>query len=98
MAEKNMNARIQMKGDTLANWQKATGFVPLDNEFLLVTDTGGTLRGDGQTTAAVLAGANGADIKYFQVPADELISVDDIDAICGTVIQDASSGYEEVTF
>ena len=54
-----------MKGDTLANWQKATGFVPLENEFLLVTDTGGTLRGDGKTTAAVLAGVNGADIKYF---------------------------------
>ena len=79
MAEKNMNARIQMKGDTLANWQKATGFVPLNNEFLLVTDTGGTLRGDGQTTAAVLAGINNESPRYFTIPAAQVVTWEDSD-------------------
>lgn len=79
MAQKNMNTRIQMKADTLANWQKATGFIPLENELLLVTDTGGTLRGDGSTSAAVLAGLNGEEIQYFQLPIAEFITWEDDD-------------------
>ena len=96
MAEKQFNTRIQLKGDILENWKKATGFIPKENEFLLVTDTGGTLRGDGVTSAAVLAGINGEPTQYFQMPTSDIISVDDIDTICSATIQDTTKA--EVTF
>ena len=93
-----IKTRIQHKADTLANWKKASGFIPLENELLLVTDTGAFLRGDGSTSAAALANGN----RFFGyqpvVESVELISADDIDAICGTVIQDASDATSEVTF
>lgn len=36
MTEKNLNTRITHKYDTLENWQKATNFVPLQGELIIV--------------------------------------------------------------
>ena len=35
MAEKTLNARIQMKTDTEANWSKKTDFVPKIGEIII---------------------------------------------------------------
>ena len=35
MAEKTLNARIQMKTDTEANWSRATNFVPKIGEIII---------------------------------------------------------------
>ena len=53
---KQINARIVNKNDTLENWRKATGFVPLKGEILTVTDTTprSVMIGDGVTPASEL--------------------------------------------
>ena len=35
MAEKTLNARVQMKADTEANWLKATNFTPKNGEIIV---------------------------------------------------------------
>ena len=62
MAINKINTRIQLKGDTLENWKKASGFIPLENELLLVTDLGVAMRGDGVTSAKVMADEG----RFFQ--------------------------------
>ena len=42
MAEKSLQARIQNKCDTTANWAKATNFVPKKGEIIVYSDGGGT--------------------------------------------------------
>ena len=41
MAEKSLQARIQNKCDTTANWAKATNFVPKKGEIIVYSDGGG---------------------------------------------------------
>lgn len=41
MAEKSLQARIQNKCDTTANWEKATNFVPKKGEIIVYSDGGG---------------------------------------------------------
>lgn len=50
------NARYAQKIDSLANWQKATSFVPMEGEFFLVKDYACPIvLGDGENSAATLA-------------------------------------------
>lgn len=42
MSEKSLQARIQNKCDTTANWAKATNFVPKKGEIIVYSDGGGT--------------------------------------------------------
>lgn len=42
MAEKSLQARIQNKCDTTANWEKATNFIPKKGEIIVYSDGGGT--------------------------------------------------------
>lgn len=66
---KNMNARIAHKHDTLENWKKATGFIPMLGEFFLVDDISIPLvLGDGETSADQLV-----DYPLFQAIGDEEI-------------------------
>ena len=53
MADKNkINARIVMKKDTSDNWDKATGFSPMDGEPIIVSDNKKKFKiGDGKTLA-----------------------------------------------
>lgn len=68
MATKTLSTRIQLKNDTLVNWNKAT-FVPLAGELLIYKDTGKLKVGDGTKTVGNL------DYLY------ESISNTEIDAI-----------------
>ena len=89
MANKNILSRIQHKHDTQANWEKAVNFIPLKGE-IIVYDVDGTYSysrikiGDGATSVV--------DLPFIN--EGELITVDDIDAICGTTIQVATLNNE----
>lgn len=53
---KQVNARIAQKIDSLENWKKATGFVPLEGEFFLVNDRDCPISiGDGKIPASTLS-------------------------------------------
>ena len=55
MANKNLNARIAQKNDSLENWKKAEGFIPFLGEFFLVNDYDCPIViGDGTTPASQL--------------------------------------------
>lgn len=96
--EKNINSRIIHKHDTEANWNKATNFIPKQGELIIydIDDNYNYERfkiGDGITAVSSLP-----FVTYSQSEIDnmELITVNDIDAICGTTIQVATAS--EVTF
>lgn len=55
MAEKQLQARVKLKGDTLENWKKADGFIPKTNEVLLVTDKHAIMLGNDVKTAKEMA-------------------------------------------
>jgi hypothetical protein len=38
MAEKSVKTRVQMKRDSYENWERATGFKPLEGEQIFYTD------------------------------------------------------------
>lgn len=48
MAQKIINGRLKAKRDTTANWDAATGFIPLDGEIIIYSDYK-TIERDGQT-------------------------------------------------
>lgn len=83
MAEKNINSRIIHKHDTEVNWAKAINFIPRQGE-LIVYDIDSTHDyerikiGDGTTVVGSLPFAN------------EIITNDEIDEICGASIYAAS--------
>lgn len=92
MAEKIMKTRIIHKHDTEENWNKATNFIPKQGE-LIIYDKDATYDyerfkiGDGETNVNSLP---------FVTDNLELITVNDIDTICATIIQVATAS--EVTF
>ena len=83
MAEKNISSRIIHKHDIEANWLKAVNFIPKQGE-LIVYDIDSTHDyerikiGDGTTVVISLPFAN------------EIITNDEIDEICGATIYAAS--------
>ena len=61
--QKELTTRIVQKHDTKANWDKATDFIPMAGELLVVTDQGGMFKvGDGVTSAAALPLMNAGPI------------------------------------
>ena len=76
--EKTINGRLINKHDIEANWLKATNFIPIQGE-IIVYDIDGTYNyerfkiGDGATVVSALPFVN------------EIITNDEIDAICGMV-------------
>lgn len=81
MAEKQIKARIKLKGDTLENWKKAEGFIPEKNEVLLVTDKNAIMLGDKVKTAKEMADAEDFFLAKAPIMAgeaqDSIISVSD---------------------
>lgn len=72
MAEKSLQARIQNKCDTTANWAKATNFVPKKGEIIVYSDGGGTgipkmKVGDGATKVGSL--------KFITVDSNASLSI-----------------------
>ena len=55
MAETIINARVQQKIDTLANWNKAVNFIPKKGEIIIFSDIGQFKVGDGTTVLANLS-------------------------------------------
>lgn len=92
MNEKYLLSRIAQKHDIETNWNNSPDFIPMRGE-LIVYDIDANYDyerlkiGDGATSVVDLPFV-GSD------PNTEFITVEDIDAICGTTIQMAS----EVTF
>lgn len=85
--EKKIDSRIQQKIDTLANWNKAVNFIPKKGEIIIFSDIGQFKVGDGITLLANLS-------YFFDIAS--LITVEDIDTICGTSIEVAD--LSEVAF
>lgn len=71
MANKAMAARVALKTDTAANWEKATNFTPLKGEAIIYSDENNIKIGDGTTNVNSLE---------FVIQS---LSDDEIDAICG---------------
>lgn len=58
---KQVKARIQNKYDTEENWAKVTGFIPMAQELIVVTDNACRLKlGNGSSTVANLPYLYGA--------------------------------------
>ena len=94
MIEKNIKSRIQQKHDIEANWLKAENFIPMRGELIIYDidanyDYERMKIGDGATSVVELPFIVDGPINNM-----ELITVADIDAICGSTIQMVS----EVTF
>ena len=84
MAEKNfLNSRIINKHDSAENWAKATGFTPMAGE-LIVYDVDST-----HTYERIKVGdgiRNVNDLPFIY----DIITVADIDEICGATIEHAN--------
>lgn len=85
MATSQIKGRMAQKADTEANWNKATGFIPLKGEICIyLPDTNNTEPrikvGDGSKNIASLPFLSGATA----------ITTDEIDEVCGASIQLAS--------
>ena len=61
MANKTFQGRIVQKHDTIANWDKATNFVPLKGEIIVYDDLKKIKIGDGATKVGSLAFINDLD-------------------------------------
>ena len=83
MAEKNIKSRIVHKHDTEANWKLATGFTPMAGE-IIVYDVDASC---GYERIKVGDGArNVNDLPFIY----DIITVADIDEICGATIEHAN--------
>lgn len=102
---KEINTRIVHKHDLEKNWDLASNFIPKNGEIIIydaeqsVDDLPSSRAelidyvrikiGDGVTTVSQLS-------FTLDVWGTELITVEEIDAICGTTIQNTSAS--EITF
>ena len=104
---KEMNTRVINKHDYEVNWVKATNFIPKRGELIIYDaefdDLGNTVAlPAGRTEPIFYArykigdGVTNVNNLPFAVSTEELITVDDIDAICQMTIQDTS--LSEVKF
>lgn len=83
MTEKEIKTRVQQKTDTLNNWEKATSFVPKKGEIIIYSDIKKFKVGDGTSFLT--------NLDFFENLENlELITVDDIDAICGDLSLDVN--------
>ena len=83
MSDKTLNARIQMKTDTEANWSRATNFVPKIGEIIIyaIDSTHSYQRikvGDGTKKVN--------DLPFI----NDVITNTEIDEICNAAIYDQS--------
>ena len=105
---KEINTRVINKHDYEVNWIKATNFIPKRGELIIYDaefdDLGNTVAlPAGRTEPIFYARYKIGDgvtkvnsLPFASESTGELITVDDIDAICGTTIQDTS--LSEVKF
>ena len=90
MAKKSFDSRIVHKHDIAENWEKATGFIPMQGEIIIYDidasyDYERIKIGDGATVVDELPFINDA-LKEELIP----ITNEEIDEICGASIYAAS--------
>lgn len=83
MAEKKFNSRIVHKHDTEANWKLATGFTPMAGE-LIVYDVDALYEYERIKVGDGIRNVNDLPFIY------DIITVTDIDEICGATIEHAN--------
>ena len=73
MGQKNINARILARRDTTANWNAASGFVPMDGEIIVYTDHR-TRVVDGETVKipGIKIGTGNAYVQDLAFVADDV--------------------------
>lgn len=104
MAEKSLQARIQNKCDTTANWAKATNFVPKKGEIIVYSDGGGTgipkmKVGDGITKVGGLKFAD--EGQYLPLAGGKLtgpLSINDYMTINSVAGGSSDFNYYGITF
>lgn len=69
MAETTLKTRIQLRSDTLANWEAVKTQVPLKGESCYETDTHKLKIGDGVTTWENLPYCSGTEIEHYPLTA-----------------------------
>lgn len=84
MAEKILNSRIINKHDTEANWLKATGFTPKQGE-IIVYDID-----ENYNYERIKIGDGVQNVNNLPFVSVEVITNDEIDAICGAKIYAAN--------
>ena len=67
MSAEKIKSRVQLKYDTLENWNKATNFIPYEGEICIYSDIPSLKVGDGETKIN--------DLPFL---GDELITEDEI--------------------
>ena len=82
MADKSLKARLVNKHDTEANWLKATNFIPLQGE-IVVYDI------DNNYNYERIKIGDGSNLINDLPFINNIITNEQIDAICGTVIYNA---------
>lgn len=71
MAETTLKTRIQLRSDTLANWEAVKTQVPLKGESCYETDTHKLKIGDGVTTWENLPYCSGTEIEHYPIEGKE---------------------------
>lgn len=83
MATEKIKSRIQLKYDTLENWNKATNFIPYEGEICVYSDIPSLKVGDGETK-----------INDLPFMGDELITEKEIRSLFKTLIKFYVDGQE----
>lgn len=83
MATEKIKSRIQLKYDTLENWNKATNFIPYEGEICVYSDIPSLKVGDGETK-----------INDLPFMGDELITENEIRSLFKTLIKFYIEGQE----
>lgn len=61
------NIKIQLRTDSLANWNSLTDFIPLKGELIIITDVPGDTEGETTTKMKIGDGVTAlADLSYFE--------------------------------
>jgi hypothetical protein len=69
---KTLKVRLKNKSDTLANWEKATTFVPLEGELIFYSDINKVKIGDGKTTLSNLSYLTSSEINKLVADGQDI--------------------------
>ena len=106
MTEKRIMGRVVQKHDIEANWIKAINFVPLQSEIIVYdveVDSDGNILElpEGRTvpyTYERIKIGDGKNVITSLPFVNDVITIDEINEICGSTVQFASLNSDEVVF
>ena len=82
MATEKIQSRIQLKYDTLENWEKATNFIPKAGEICVYSNK--TQLEDGSYIPSIKVGDGTSYVNELEFVGDEYISDEEIEGIVGS--------------